>query len=129
MDSTRVYQGVTGNLEPEFITALERVAIDGMVPDLTIILDLPAEMGLARARARHDDGDDTPDRYEKEGLGIHQKRRDAFLDLARAEPERCRIVDGSQPAESVAAAVEKLALDVLANHADSDAPEAGAAPQ
>ena len=129
MDSSRVYQGVTGNLEPEFIAALERVAIDGMVPDLTVILDLPAEKGLARARARHDGGDGAPDRYEKEELGIHQKRRDAFLDLARAEPERCRVVDGSQPAEAVAAAVEKLALDALTRHTGSDAPEAGAAPQ
>jgi dTMP kinase len=52
MDSSRVYQGVTGNLEPRFIQNLERVAINGMVPDLTLVLDLPAASGLRRAKAR-----------------------------------------------------------------------------
>lgn len=52
MDSSRVYQGVTGNLESEFIEALQRVAVNGIVPDCTLVLDLPAEAGLERARRR-----------------------------------------------------------------------------
>jgi len=112
MDSSRVYQGVTGNLEPEFVTALERVAINGMVPDLTIILDLPAEVGLARAAARAGSGN--PDRYEKEALSIHEKRREAFLEIAQKEPERCKVVDANQPADSIAQTIEKLAMEKLA---------------
>ncbi len=112
MDSSRVYQGVTGNLEPEFVTALERVAINGMVPDLTVILDLPAEVGLARAAARAGSGN--PDRYEKEALSIHEKRREAFLEIAQKEPERCKVVDANQPADSIAQTIEKLAIEQLA---------------
>jgi len=125
MDSSRVYQGVTGNLEPEFVAALERVAVNGMVPDLTIILDLPAEAGLARARARNGKDGGAPDRYEKEALGVHQKRREAFLDLAKAEPGRCKVVDGDGPTEIVADAVEKLALDLLTKTAGNASAGAG----
>ena len=113
MDSSRVYQGVTGNLEPEFLRSLERVAVNGVVPDLTIILDLPAEAGLARARSRGGGEDGTPDRYEKEALSVHEKRREAFLELAKSEPERCKIVDGNQPADTIAQTVEKLVFDLL----------------
>jgi dTMP kinase len=63
IDSSRVYQGVTGNLEPDYIEALQRVAINGVVPDCTLILDLPAEVGLKRARKRG--ADSAPDRFER----------------------------------------------------------------
>ncbi len=110
MDSSRVYQGVTGNLEPDFVNTLERVAINGMVPDLTIILDLPAEVGLARARARA--ASDAPDRYEKEALAIHEKRREAFLEIAAREPQRCKVVDGNQPADAIAMAIQRLVREL-----------------
>ncbi|MEX3009027.1 dTMP kinase [Hoeflea sp. TYP-13] len=126
MDSSRVYQGVTGNLEPEFVSALERVAINGMVPDLTIILDLPAEVGLARARARSGGGRADPDRYEKEALAVHEKRREAFLDLAAKEPGRCKVVDGNQPADAIAQSIEKLVHPLLDDAASSDTDHAGA---
>lgn len=113
MDSSRVYQGVTGNLEPEFIAALERVAVNGMVPDMTIILDLPAEVGLARARARSAGSQTGPDRYEKEDIAVHEKRREAFLDLAASEPHRCKMINGNQPADAIAQAIEKLVLPLL----------------
>ncbi len=85
MDSSRVYQGVTGNLPHDFVANLERVAIDGTIPDCTIIFDLPAEVGLARARKRLDaiDADASPDRFEKEELETHKTRREAFLDTRR----------------------------------------------
>jgi dTMP kinase len=120
MDSSRVYQGVTGNLEPEFVRSLERVAINGMVPDLTIILDLPADVGLARARSRSGAASQAPDRYEKEALSVHEKRREAFLDLAREEPERCRVVDGNQPADAIAQTVEKLVFELLKQDSADD---------
>lgn len=100
LDSSRVYQGTTGNLEPDFIETLQRIAVDGTMPDLTLIFDIPAVDGLARARKRADDGA-TPDRFEKEELETHEKRREAYLDIALNEPRRCRIVDAKQPQERV----------------------------
>lgn len=100
LDSSRVYQGTTGNLDPDFIETLQRIAVDGTMPDLTLIFDIPAVDGLARARKRADDGA-TPDRFEKEELETHEKRREAYLDIALNEPRRCRIVDAKQPQERV----------------------------
>lgn len=100
LDSSRVYQGTTGNLETDFIETLQRIAVDGTMPDLTLIFDIPAVDGLARARKRADDGA-APDRFEKEELETHEKRREAYLDIALNEPRRCRIVDAKQPQERV----------------------------
>lgn len=102
MDSSRVYQGVTGGLDPEFMRQLEEVAIDGMVPDLTIILDIDPELGLERAAKRRAG---PADRYEKETIALHRRRRDGFLDIAKAEPQRCKVVDASADPEKVAAAI------------------------
>lgn len=122
MDSSRVYQGVTGNLDAGFMRALEKVAINGMVPDLTIILDLDAEEGMRRAAARR--GNDGADRYEKETLDVHRRRREAFLEIARAEPERCVVIDAAQPPEEVAAAIAEAAHPLIVR---SETAEEGAA--
>jgi len=98
MDSSRVYQGVTGNLEPDFVRALERVAIDGMIPHMTILLDLPAQLGLERARVRGGGAD----RFEKEDIKTHESRRAAFLELAQAERERFRVIDGDRGEDDIA---------------------------
>ena len=105
MDSSRVYQGITGNLEQPFIEALERVAINGVEPDCTVIFDLPAAIGLERARKRATGAEEQPDRFEKEELETHEKRREAFLDIAEREPLRCRVVDATRPQEAIAAEV------------------------
>ncbi|MBP2549555.1 dTMP kinase [Neorhizobium galegae] len=104
IDSSRVYQGITGNLEERFIDRLERVAIDGVRPDLTIILDLPAEQGLARARKRSADqgSTDAPDRFEREEIDVHEMRRRAFLDIAAQEPGRCRVVNAARDEDEIA---------------------------
>ncbi|KQR68673.1 thymidylate kinase [Rhizobium sp. Leaf341] len=111
MDSSRVYQGITGNLPEPLIDGLERVAINGLRPDMTIILDMPAAQGLARARERANQSAESlkavPDRFEKEELETHEKRREAFRDIAARNPERCRIVDASRP-------IDVIAGDVLA---------------
>ncbi|WP_315927965.1 dTMP kinase [Mesorhizobium sp. SP-1A] len=112
MDSSRVYQGVTGGLDAAFMRALERVAVNGMVPDLTLILDLDAEEGLKRASARRG-ADDGPDRYEKETLAIHQRRREAFLAIAAAEPERCAVIDASGDTEAVEARITTAVFAAL----------------
>ncbi len=104
MDSSRVYQGVTGGLAPDFMAALERVTVNGMVPDLTIMLDIEPEEGLRRASARRASGE-AADRYEKEQVDIHRRRRDAFLEIAKAEPERCVVIDASADEDTIAAAV------------------------
>lgn len=93
-DSTRIYQGVTGNIEATLLQNLERVAVNGMAPDLTIIIDVPAKLGLARAEERGG-GAVSFDRFEREELSTHEMRRKAFLDLAKDEPQRCKVVDGS----------------------------------
>lgn len=104
MDSSRVYQGVTGNLEPQFIRNLERIAVNGMTPNMTLVLDLPADAGLHRAKARQTK-DATPDRFEKEELATHEKRREAFRDLTRSEPDRCKLIDANQSEDAVALAI------------------------
>lgn len=100
IDSSRVYQGVTGNLEPEYIEALQRIAIDGVKPDCTLILDLPAEVGLKRAKKRA--AENAPDRFEKEEIQTHEKRREAYLEIAENEPERCRVVNAERSEEEIA---------------------------
>ncbi len=116
LDSSRVYQGTTGNLEPDFIETLQRIAIDGTMPELTLIFDIAAASGLARARNRADDGA-TPDRFEKEELETHEKRREAYLDIALNEPRRCRIVNADQPQEKVTEDVLSLVEPLLSRFA------------
>ncbi|CAN7252527.1 dTMP kinase [Rhizobium sp. LjRoot30] len=112
MDSSRVYQGVTGNLDADFIETLVRIAVNGTYPSRTIILDIPAEIGLKRARVRAGSETVVPDRFEKEKTETHEKRREAFLDIAAAEPERCKVIDATQAqgiiAGEILAAVEPL---------------------
>jgi dTMP kinase len=112
MDSSRVYQGVTGGLDAGFMTALERVAVNGTVPDLTLILDIDPAEGLARAAARRGEHA-TVDRFEKETLEIHQRRREAFLAIATAEPERCVVVDAAASPESVENAITAAVFAAL----------------
>ena len=100
VDSSRVYQGVTGNLEPAFMQALETVAVAGTMPDLTIILDVDPEEGMRRANMRR--GNEMADRFEKEALEVQRRRREAFLEIARAEPHRCVVVDTTRPPVEVA---------------------------
>lgn len=105
-DSTRVYQGVAGGLPKGVIEALERLVVGNDVPDVTIVLDLPAADGLARARRRSDKaakvtGDSEPDSYEGRPLSYHERLRDGFLMIATAEPERCVVVDALQPSQDV----------------------------
>lgn len=109
LDSSRVYQGVGSGLDPAFMAALERIAINGMMPDLTLILDLDPEEGLRRAAARR--GEAVADRYEKETLDIHRKRREAYLAIAEREPWRCVVIDASG---SEAEVQEKVAAAALA---------------
>ena len=111
LDSSRVYQGVTGNLEPAFVEALEKVAINGMMPDITLILDVDPALGLQRAMARRGEG--IADRFEKEDLAVHQRRREAYLAIAAAEPERCVVIDASSAPEQVEKVIAAAVFAVI----------------
>lgn len=115
LDSSRVYQGTTGNLEPAFIERLQNVAVNGVMPDCTLILDLPAAIGLERARQRAvgPSSSNGPDRFEKEELDTHEKRREAFLELAERDPLRCRVIDATQSREKIARQVLAVVAPLL----------------
>ena len=102
-DSTRVYQGVLGNVDPRVIRSLERIVVGDTRPDVTCILDVPPELGLRRASRRRGGG--AADRFEAETLEFHAGLRDAYRELADREPERCVLIDARPDAETVADAV------------------------
>ncbi|UTD29153.1 dTMP kinase [Bradyrhizobium sp. WD16] len=102
-DSTRVYQGSVGRVDPMLIEALDRVTIDGLRPDLTLVLDVPVGIGLARAAQRR--GDAEPDRFESEDVAFHEKLREGFRALTESDPERCVLVDANADADTVASRV------------------------
>jgi dTMP kinase len=99
-DSTRVYQGTLGEVDQRLIKGLERVSIGDLAPDLTLILDVPVEVGLERTALRR--GNTKPDRFEAESGEFHKKLREAFRALAADEPQRCVIIDASAAKEKVA---------------------------
>ncbi|MDE0255411.1 MAG: dTMP kinase [Rhodospirillaceae bacterium] len=101
-DSTLAYQGYAGGLPLDGLTALTRFAVGDLTPDLTIVLDLPAEAGLARAGGRMAAGPEAETRFEGRDLRFHEAVRDGFLDIARKEPARCVVLDATAPADDVA---------------------------
>lgn len=106
-DSTRAYQGARGGVSPRDIDWLERAAVGTTTPDLTLILDLPPEIGLARAAARRG-GNAEVDRFEAEAIDFHQALRKAYLDIAAGDPVRCRVIDATRPAELVAQSIRAM---------------------
>lgn len=103
-DSTLAYQGAGAGVPLEQLRALADVATDGLTPDLTILLDLPVEVGLARKAP----GDVT--RFEAEfDLDFHRRVRDGFLAIARDEPERVAVIDATADRDAVAAAIASVA--------------------
>ncbi len=101
-DSTLAYQGYAGGLPLDRLTALTRLAVGDLTPDLTIVLDLPAAEGLRRAGARPGARSATESRFEGRDLRFHEAVRDGFLDIARREPARCVVVDAAAPVDEVA---------------------------
>lgn len=111
IDSTRAYQGTTAGVSRGLINALETITVGALLPDVTFILDIPAEDGLARVEARAE-GEDL-DRFESQELMTHERIRRAFLDIAEEEPGRCVVVDASQPEAMVAEDVWETVLQRL----------------
>lgn len=102
-DSTRAYQGSGQAVPLATIDALHEPVLEGLEPGLTLILDIPPAIGLARAQGRAD-----ASRYERWSVDRHEAIRKAFLAIAAEEPERCAVVDAAGDAESVAAGVWSL---------------------
>ena len=108
-DSTRAYQGWGHGLDLSTLDRLYDVAVGAFHPDLTLILDLPVEAGLARAASRR--GAET--RYESLPRAFHDRVREGFLAIARNEPERCAVIDASQDIDAVAAAIAHVVAERL----------------
>ena len=122
-DSTRIYQGTAGKLNPQIIEALDLIVVAKSRPALTVIIDIPVAVGLARAQVRlgqkqaaeaaapgatagpRDVRALVSDRYEARDVAFHARLRDGFLDLAKSEPERCVVIDGHHDTAVVAASV------------------------
>jgi dTMP kinase len=112
LDSTRAYQGAGGGAPKALIAALEAEALGGAWPDLTLVFDLPVEVGLARAAGRG--GEEA--RFEGKDLDFHERLRAGFLEIATREPSRCIVIDATGDADKVAervwaAVAPRLGLD------------------
>ena len=99
-DSSVAYQGYGRGLSPDDVREANRMATQGLVPDLTVLLDVPVETGLARKR-----GEDAPDRIGQEGAEFHERVRQGYLAMAGEEPERFLVVDGTLPPEEITQAI------------------------
>ncbi len=111
IDSTRVYQGALGKVDAKLIRSLERVTVGAAMPDLTFVLDVPAKVGLARAKRRR--GTDATDRFEAEGIEFHEALRKAYAALADKEPKRCVVIDGRAPRDIVSERIWEAVLERL----------------
>ena len=107
-DSTRAYQGYVGGVTRALIERLDQVVVGDTKPDVTFIVDVPAEIGLSRVKLRAG----RTDRFESEELSFHHKLRAAYIDISQRFPERCIVLDGTQTPEAV---LEK-AWNALAQH-------------
>jgi dTMP kinase len=109
-DSTVAYQGYGRGLDLEVVETVNRIAVGGCRPDLTLLLDVPVDLGLRRARALEDGKAKRPDAIGAESLAFHERVREGFLALARREPGRIVVVDAGEPlADVVSKAYEAIA--------------------
>ncbi len=122
-DSTRAYQGLTGGVDNRLIDGLEDLALNGHLPDLTIVLDMDPELAFSRVNARELETalQNTGDRFEKEDLDWHRRLRQGFLSIAAANPQRCVVL----PANQTEQALEDEIWDLMTRRFE-ELPELGA---
>lgn len=118
VDSTKVYQGYARGLDIRMLDGINRFACRGVMPDLTIVLDLEPELGIRRSTGRVAKAEFENDRFDSETLVFHTAVRNGFLELARQEPGRIKIISAEGSVEDVARAVKdcvthELGLDLL----------------
>lgn len=111
-DSTMAYQGHAGGLTPELVAQLDKIVVGEDAPDLTVILDLQPDEGLARARSRSSDAPmraspdvSAEDRFEKKGAQFQSRVRDGFLAIAQNDPDRCHVINAGGSVDDIAGAV------------------------
>ena len=109
-DSSRAYQGAGGGVPQSFIEQLDASIVGEDQPDLTLIFDLPVEIGLARALGR---GEASEVRFESKGLAFHQRLREGFAAIAAANPDRCRVIDAGGDTDEVFARVQAAIQPLL----------------
>ncbi len=107
-DSTMAYQGYGHGLGREPVEALYRMVVGDFAPDMTLILDLPPEAGLARAAGRRGSRET---RYERMALDFHERLRQGYLDIARRDPQRCVVVDATRPVAAVRDDIQRLVAE------------------
>lgn len=110
-DSTRVYQGVSGDVSPDVLQSFEAHVVGQTKPDLTLVLDAPVELAHQRRAARSG----LKDVFEQRDLAFHQTVRDAFARIAEREPARCKLIDASRPAGEVAQSAWSFVAHLLAS--------------
>jgi len=98
LDSTRVYQGIVKGLGQDWIDMLHHLTFGHFLPDLTLLLDIDSQTSLRRARTRIEN----QTKYENEGVTFHKQIHEAFLALAKAEPQRIQVIDASKTADDIA---------------------------
>ncbi|WP_332060852.1 dTMP kinase [Bartonella sp. CB74] len=115
IDSTRVYQGLNNAVSSRTLSVLECVAVNGIIPNLTFLLDIPATCGMERANLRRKETE-TIDCFEKDELKIQEQRRQAFLRLAKQEPDRFRVIDATDAVEAIAKKIRDIFHQVILGH-------------
>ncbi len=113
-DSTLVYQGAARGLGADVVYDVDRIACRGLVPDLTLVVDIDVETGLARAHRRNQRTQDVETRLDEQSLEFHRKVRAAYHQLAEDEPKRVKLIDGSRDEDGVALAVWSAVERLLA---------------
>lgn len=108
-DSTMAYQGFGHGLDRTMLTVLRDIAVAGTMPDLTLILDIDPAQGLARAAARRGG----EDRYERMQVAFHERLRNGYQAIAKAEPERCALIDASAGIDGIQASIRAAVTDRL----------------
>jgi dTMP kinase len=104
-DSTLVYQGVARGLGAELVYEVDRIACRGLVPDLTLMIDIDTETGLTRANRRNQRAQDVETRMEEQDISFHRKVREAYRQLASDEPQRLKLINGAREEAAVTAEV------------------------
>ena len=117
-DSTLVYQGIARGLGTEVVYEVDRIACRGLVPDLTLVIDIDTETGLGRARARNARTHGVETRLDEQAIEFHKKVREAYRQLASDEPARVRLIDGARDEETVAREVWETVTALIGSAAN-----------
>ncbi|MCL6229876.1 dTMP kinase [Bartonella bilalgolemii] len=112
IDSTRVYQGLDNKVDAHIFSILEHIGMKGIKPDLTFLLDIPAKLGMERVNLRRKKIEKI-DYFEKASLALQEQRRQAFLELAKHEPHRFQVIDGTCSVEVIADQIKDICHQAL----------------